>query len=72
MTALRGFTTESFTHDGVTRTLYRRGSGPGIVVMHEVPGITPQVAHFAERIADAGFSVVVPDLFGTPGKAISA
>ncbi len=71
MTALRGFTTESFTHDGVRRTLYRRGSGPGIVVMHEVPGITPQVAHFAERIADAGFSVVVPDLFGTPGKAIS-
>jgi dienelactone hydrolase len=71
MSMLEGFTESSFNHDGVERTLYRRGHGPGIIVMHEIPGITPQVAHFGRRIADAGFSVVMPDLFGTPGKPLS-
>lgn len=69
---LEGFTESSFTHDGSTRTLYRRGSGPGVVVMHEIPGITPPVAAFARRVADEGFTVVMPWLFGTPGKPLSA
>lgn len=68
---LGGFTESTFEHDGVPRVLFRRGKGPGVVVMHEIPGITPQVASFATRVADAGFSVVMPSLFGTPGKAIS-
>lgn len=68
---LEGFTESSFTHDGVTRATFRRGSGPGVLVMHEIPGITPAVAAFARRVADAGFTVVVPCLFGTPGKAFS-
>ena len=68
---LPGFTETTFTHDGVLRDVYRRGAGPGVVVMHEVPGITPQVAAFAERVAGAGFTVFVPHLFGTPGKAFS-
>jgi dienelactone hydrolase len=65
---LSGFAQSSFSHDGVERTLYRRGRGPGVVIMHEIPGITPEVAAFATRVADEGFSVVVPHLFGTPGK----
>jgi dienelactone hydrolase len=68
---LEGFTESSFTHDGVSRATYRRGSGPGVLVMHEIPGITPAVAAFARRVADAGFTVVVPCLFGTAGKAFS-
>jgi dienelactone hydrolase len=70
--ALEGFTSAPFTHDGVTRAVYRRGEGPGVVVMHEVPGITPPVAAFARRVAAAGFTVFVPHLFGTPGKPASA
>jgi dienelactone hydrolase len=69
--SLPGFTSSSFTHDGTTRTVYRRGAGPGVIIMHEVPGITPPVARFAERVADAGFTSVVPCLFGTPGKPVS-
>lgn len=69
--ALDGFVAGSFSHDGATRTVYRRGSGPGVVVMHEIPGITPPVAAFARRVADAGFSVALPHLFGTPGKPLS-
>jgi dienelactone hydrolase len=69
--ALAGFETFPFTHDGATRTVYRRGTGPGVVVMHEIPGITPQVEEFARRVADAGFTVYLPHLFGTPGKPLS-
>ncbi len=53
------------------RTVYRRGSGPAVVVMTEVPGITPQVAHFATRVADAGFSVYLPQLIGTPMQPLT-
>ena len=68
---LDGWDLDPFTHDGVTRPVYRRGAGPGVVIMHEIPGITPQVESFGRRVADAGFTAVMPDLFGTPGKAIS-
>ena len=36
--------------------------------MHEVPGITPRVADFGRRVAEAGMTAVLPSLFGTPGK----
>jgi dienelactone hydrolase len=48
--------------------VFRRGAGPAVVVMSEMPGITPAVVAFAARVADAGFTVFMPDLFGTPGK----
>ncbi len=69
---LTGFTDSDFTYQGQSRPVFRRGSGPGVVVMHEIPGITPQVARFATWVADAGFSVAMPVLFGTPGKPNSA
>lgn len=68
---LEGFTESSFTHDGERRPVYRRGEGPGVLIMHEIPGITPAVASFARRVADEGFTVVMPMLFGTPNKPIS-
>ncbi len=64
--ALDGFTLSSMSFDGVARDVYRRGTGPGVVVMHEIPGITPQVARFGRIVADAGFTVFMPSLFGTP------
>jgi dienelactone hydrolase len=68
---LSGFDAFEFTHNSLTMTVYRRGKGPGIVLMHEIPGITPQVKACAERIADAGFTVFMPWMFGTPGKPLS-
>jgi dienelactone hydrolase len=70
--ALQGFDSFSFNHSGAMRTVYARGRGPAVVVMHEIPGITPQVEEFARRVADDGFRVYLPNLFGTPGKPISA
>lgn len=72
MAALDGFEATSFAHDGATRTVFKRGSGPAVVVAHEIPGITPEVARFARRVADTGFTVYLAHLFGTPGKPLSA
>jgi dienelactone hydrolase len=65
---LDGFDEFSFSHDGATRPVYRRGEGPGVVIMHEIPGITPEVARFGRRVADEGFTSFMPHMFGTPGK----
>ncbi len=64
---LTDFARESFTSDGVTHDVYRKGSGPAVIVIAEVPGITPKVLDFARKVVDAGFTVAVPHLFGTPG-----
>jgi dienelactone hydrolase len=70
--ALEGFTATTFTHDGSTKDVYRAGGGPGVVVISEMPGITPNVAAFGRRLVDAGFTVAMPSLFGTPGRDVSA
>lgn len=68
---LTGWTRGSFTAAGITRDTFRRGEGPGVVVVHEIPGITPLVTRFADEVVDAGFTVVMPSLVGTPGKGVS-
>lgn len=69
--ALTGFDETTFTHEGKTRTVYRLGTGPAVIVIHEIPGITPDVADFGRRVADAGFTAVLPVLFGEPGRPMS-
>ena len=58
----------SFTDGGVTHDVYRSGSGPVVMVITEMPGISPMVVGFADRVAALGCTVVLPDLFGTAGK----
>ena len=60
-----------FTGGGLTYDVYSRGSGPGVVVMPEVPGISPQVLDYVEHLVAEGFSVAMPSLFGTPGQTVS-
>ena len=67
-TVLAGWEPGSFSAAGLTRDTFRRGTGPGVIVIHEIPGITPKVAAFANDVVDAGFTVVMPSLVGTPGK----
>lgn len=64
---LDDFTETTFEHEGKERTVYRAGSGPAVIVMAEIPGITPKVAAFARRVVDIGCTVVMPHLFGVPG-----
>jgi dienelactone hydrolase len=65
---LEGWESGEFTAAGITRPTYRRGTGPGIIVIHEVPNITPLVTKFANEVVERGFTVVMPSLLGTPGK----
>jgi dienelactone hydrolase len=65
---LADFERTSFTHDGHTRTVFRTGSGPAVIVIAEMPGISPKVIEFAQRVAAIGCTAVLPHLFGEPGK----
>ena len=69
--ALDGFTKESFEHLGRRHDVFRTGNGPAVIVIHEVPGITPLVAAFARKVAERGMTAVMPSLFGTPGAVAS-
>jgi dienelactone hydrolase len=70
-TALAAYSKFDFTDGGRTFPVYRRGSGPAVIIMHEMPGLHPQVIRFADRVADAGMTAFCPSLFGTPGKPAS-
>lgn len=69
--ALDGWVKGSFTAATLTRDTYRKGSGPVVIVVHEIPGITPAVERFANDVVDAGFTVVMPNLVGTAGQTVS-
>jgi dienelactone hydrolase len=68
---LAGYTKAPFTAEGKSRDVYRTGSGPAVVVISEIPGITPLVAQFGRRVAAVGCTAVLPHLFGQPGRAPS-
>jgi len=65
---LSDFEQSTFSHAGETRVVYRRGSGSAVIVMSEIPGITPAVAGFARMVAASGLTAVVPHLFGDDGR----
>ena len=57
-----------FSHDGMTHDVYRKGAGPVVVVITEMPGISPYVLGFGDRIVAMGCTAVLPDLFGDAGR----
>ena len=67
-----GFEQFTFTHEGKVRDVYRQGSGPAVIVIAEIPGITPRVAEFGRKVADLGCTAVLPRLFGVTGKPPSS
>jgi dienelactone hydrolase len=66
--ALSEYTPFEFNDGRWTRTVYRRGKGPAVIIIHEIPGLHPLVVRFADHVAAAGMTVFLPSLFGTPGK----
>ncbi len=69
MSLLATWTKGSHTADGITHDTYRKGTGPGVIVIHEIPGMTPDVIAFAEEVVAQGHTVVMPHLFGIPEDA---
>ena len=69
--ALDDFTRGSFSYRGVSHDVYRSGEGPAVIVIAEIPGITPEVAGFARQVRALGCTVLLPVLFGEPGGEMS-
>jgi dienelactone hydrolase len=65
---LDGFERFEFERDGKTKPVYRRGRGPGVILMHELPGMVPECIDLARAIAAAGYTVFMPLFFGRPGQ----
>ena len=65
---LDGWAVSPFTAAGKTYDCYEKGAGPGVVLIPEIPGLTPEVMGFAQHLVDNGFTVVIPSPFGVPGK----
>lgn len=64
---LEDFARRDITLDEVSKMVYVAGSGPAVIVMTEMPGISPHVARFSRWVRDAGFTVYMPSLFGRDG-----
>lgn len=75
MDALDSWTRSEHTADvdgrPTTHPVWRKGSGPGVVVIHEMPGLTAGVIRFGEELVEAGYTVLLPHLFGPAGREFS-
>ena len=69
---LEDFDRREFTIGGITKRVLVSGSGPAVIVMPEMPGISPHVARFGRWVRDAGFTVFMPSLFGRDGAVATA
>ena len=49
---------------GFDYPVYQRGTGPAVILMHELPGITPQVVALGDLLVENDFAVTMPYLFG--------
>lgn len=65
---LRTYAKERFEAHGFAHDVYRKGAGPAVLVITELPNISPQVLGFADLVVEQGLTAVVPDLFGSPGR----
>jgi dienelactone hydrolase len=64
---LEDFDPRVVTIDGAAKVVHIAGGGPAVIVMTEMPGISPHVARFSRWVRDAGFTVYMPSLFGRDG-----
>lgn len=72
MSLIDSWSVGEHTADGKTFPTYRKGTGPGVVVIHEIPGLTDAVIGFGDEIVEAGYTVVMPQLFGEPGMKLAS
>jgi dienelactone hydrolase len=68
---LDGWRRAPFTGAGITHDCYSKGAGRGVILIPEIPGISPEVLGLADHLVSEGFTVVIPSPFGVPGKPTS-
>jgi dienelactone hydrolase len=65
---LKDYSSFAFNDGRWTREVFRRGTGPAVIIIHEIPNLHPLVVRFADHVAAAGMTVFLPSLFGHPGR----
>lgn len=70
MAALPGYDSFVFAGPGKKRTVYHRGEGPGVILVHELPGMSEACVCLGNEIAERGFCVYLPLLFGRPNHSL--
>ncbi|MFF3644290.1 dienelactone hydrolase family protein [Streptomyces sp. NPDC002564] len=68
---LTGWSRASFTGAGLTHDVYEKGTGPGVVLVPEIPGVHPGVLGLGDHLVQQGFTVAIPSPFGEPGRPVS-
>lgn len=63
-----GFERSLFRDGAIEHPIYGKGGGRGVVIMHELPGMTSSCIRLAERIARERYRVFLPLLFGQPNR----
>ena len=69
---LKDFMARELSFNGIKKVVYVMGKGPAVIVMPEMPGISPQLARFCRWVRDAGFTVYLPLLYGKDGDEPTA
>jgi len=69
---LEDFAGREIALEGAAKKVHCAGAGPAVIVMAEMPGISPHVARFARWVREAGFTVYMPSLFGRDGAVPAA
>ena len=59
--------TYDFEAEGMAHPVFQAGEGPGVLLMHEMPGFVPQFWRLAHWLVRAGFQVHCPAYFEKPG-----
>lgn len=54
----------AFSSEGVSHLIFKSGQGPGVLLMHEMPGMTPEFWRLANWLSEH-FTVWAPDLFSS-------
>ena len=68
---LKDYTKFDFDDGRWTRPVYRKGTGPAVIIIHEMPNMHPLVIRFADHVAAAGMTAYLPSLFGEPGRPVT-
>ena len=65
---LTGWVEGRFASGGLEYPIFEKGDGPGVILIPEMPGATPDVLGLGQHLVESGFHVVMPSPFGEPGR----
>lgn len=68
MNTTDGYEEFPFPFGSKPRRVFWRGSGPGVLILHELPGMSEACLELGRIIAKEGYRVYLPLMFGEPGE----